>query len=106
MASVKELLLATLEELLEKEIRTFQWFLYSDVLEEFEHIPKARAHGLNREDTVDVVVQTYGYEDAVTVTVDILMKMKHKLLADKLKEKYNEGKVSFKITKLDFLVGL
>ncbi|KAM6895252.1 NACHT, LRR and PYD domains-containing protein 3-like [Xenentodon cancila] len=91
MACVKELLLATLEELLDKDLRTFQWFLYSDVLEGFEHIPKARAHGLDREGTVDLVVQTYGYDGAVTVTVDILMKMKQKLWADKLKEKYNKA---------------
>ena len=30
--------------------------------------------------------------DAVTVTVEILMKMQQKWLADKLKKKYEEGK--------------
>ncbi|XP_044198531.1 NACHT, LRR and PYD domains-containing protein 12-like [Thunnus albacares] len=90
MACVPELLLATLEELVDKELRTFQWFLYSNVLEAFPHIPKSRIDGVDRPGTVDLLVQTYGYEGAVAVTVDILNKMKLKLWAETLKSKYDE----------------
>lgn len=92
MASVPELLLNTLEELVDKELRTFQWFLYSNVLEGFSHIPKSRVKGVDRPGTVNLLVQTYGYDGAVTATVDILMRMKLKLWAETLKKKYDEGK--------------
>ncbi|XP_030646313.1 NACHT, LRR and PYD domains-containing protein 12-like [Chanos chanos] len=85
MACVPELLLDTLEELVDKDLRKFQWYLYNDVLEGFPHIPKSRVDGVDRPGTVDLVVQTYGYDGAVTVTVDILMRMKLRLLAETLK---------------------
>ncbi|XP_018539811.1 LOW QUALITY PROTEIN: NACHT, LRR and PYD domains-containing protein 3-like [Lates calcarifer] len=90
MAHVPVLLLDTLEELVDKELRTFQWFLYSNVLEGFPHIPKSRVDGVDRPGIVDHLVQTYGYDDAVSVTVDILTRMKLKLWAEKLKKKYDE----------------
>uniref|UniRef100_A0A3B5QSM4 Si:dkey-28k24.2 n=1 Tax=Xiphophorus maculatus TaxID=8083 RepID=A0A3B5QSM4_XIPMA len=86
MANVKEQLLDIFLELLDEDLRTFQWYLYSSDLEGFTHIPKCKADGLDRPRTVDLVVQTYGYDDAVTVTVIILEKMRQKLLADRLKE--------------------
>lgn len=95
MARVPELLLATLEELVEKELRTFQWFLYSNILEGFPHIPKGRIDGVDRPGTVNLLVQTYGYDSAVTVTVDVLMRMKLKLWAETLKKNYDEGKAFF-----------
>lgn len=92
MASVPELLLDILEELVNEQLRTFQWFLYSNVLEGFPHIPKSRVDGMDRPGTVDLLVQTYGHDGAVTVTVDILTRMKLKLWAETLKTKYGEGK--------------
>ncbi|XP_047194603.1 NACHT, LRR and PYD domains-containing protein 12-like isoform X1 [Hippoglossus stenolepis] len=90
MARVPELILETFEELVDKELRTFQWYLYSNVLEEFPHIPKSKLDGVDRPGTVDLLVQTYGYDDAVTVTVDILTRMQLKLWADTVKKKYEE----------------
>ncbi|XP_047430569.1 NACHT, LRR and PYD domains-containing protein 12-like [Mugil cephalus] len=90
MACVPELLLDILEELIDKELRKFQWFLYSNVLEGFQHIPRSRIEGLDREGTVDLVVKTYGYDSAVTVTVDIFTRMKLKLWAEKLQKKYED----------------
>uniref|UniRef100_A0A3B5M7S8 Pyrin domain-containing protein n=1 Tax=Xiphophorus couchianus TaxID=32473 RepID=A0A3B5M7S8_9TELE len=92
MANVKEQLLDIFLELLDEDLRTFQWYLYSSDLEGFAHIPKCKADGLDRPRTVDLVVQTYGYDDAVTVTVIILEKMRQKLLADRLKELCSNGK--------------
>ncbi len=88
--------MAILEELVDKELRTFQWFLYSNVLEGFSHIPRSWVEGVDRQDTMDLLVQTYGYDGAVTVTVDILMRMKLKLWAETLKKKYDEGKTCLK----------
>ncbi|XP_068163674.1 NACHT, LRR and PYD domains-containing protein 3-like [Antennarius striatus] len=88
MACVPELLLATLEELLEEELRTFHFFLHSKVLEGFPHIPRRRVTGLDRTGTVDVLVQAYGYDSAVIVTVEILTRMQLNLFAETLKNKY------------------
>ncbi|KAG7498055.1 NACHT, LRR and PYD domains-containing protein 12-like [Solea senegalensis] len=90
MASVPELLLETFDELVVEQFRTFRWYLSSKVVEGFPHIPKARLEGVDREGTVDLLVQTYGYKDAVTVTVHILSKMQLKLSAETLKKKYEE----------------
>ena len=100
MGSVKEQLFYTLEELVDEELRTFQFFLYSNVVEGSQRIPKSRAFGLDRVATVELVVQTYGNKGAVTVTVDILKRMNFKQLAENLEEKCNEGKGSFKMKKL------
>lgn len=96
MAAVPELLLETLVDLVAEDLRTFQWYLSSKVLEGLPHIPKSRLEGVDRPGTVDLLAQTYGYDGAVTVTVDILKKkMKFKLLAEELQKKYNQGKISF-----------
>lgn len=89
---VPERLLHILEDLVDKQLTTFQWFLSSHVLEGVPHIPKSRIDGLSRTETVDVLVQTYGYDHAVTVTVEILVRMKLNLLAETLKRTYGEGK--------------
>lgn len=95
MASVPELLLKTLLELPDDQLRMFQWYLYSDVLEGLPHIPKSCVAGVDRPGTVDLLAQTYGYDGAVTVTVNILMRMQFKLNAEELQKKYNKGKISF-----------
>ncbi|XP_053170193.1 NACHT, LRR and PYD domains-containing protein 3-like [Scomber japonicus] len=100
MACVPELLLATLEELVDKDLRTLQWFLYNNVLEGLPHIPKSRVEGSDRPGTVDLLVQTYGYDGAITVTVDILTRMKLKLWAETLISNYDEGN-TFKKSEID-----
>ncbi|XP_005475667.3 NACHT, LRR and PYD domains-containing protein 12 [Oreochromis niloticus] len=90
MARVPELLLGILEEMVDKQLRTFHWYLSSNVLEGFTHIPKSRVDGMDRTGTVDLLVQTFGYDGAVAVTEDILMRMKLKLWADTLKEDYSK----------------
>ncbi|XP_015251003.1 PREDICTED: NACHT, LRR and PYD domains-containing protein 12-like [Cyprinodon variegatus] len=94
MSTVNEQLLEVLEELLDEELETFQWHLYSKTVEGFAHIPKSKAKGLDRKDTVTLVVTTYGYDGAVTITIKILEKMRQKLLVDKLKEFHSNGQIN------------
>ncbi|XP_076006911.1 NACHT, LRR and PYD domains-containing protein 12-like isoform X2 [Genypterus blacodes] len=90
MAQVPEIMLDTLEQLVEAELRTFQWYICRGVLQGFVSIPRARLDGVDRLSTVDVLVQTYGYNDAVSVSVEVLMKMNLRLWAETLKKKFDE----------------
>uniref|UniRef100_A0A3P9CAN7 Pyrin domain-containing protein n=1 Tax=Maylandia zebra TaxID=106582 RepID=A0A3P9CAN7_9CICH len=81
MARVPELLLGILEEMVDEQLRTFHWYLSSN----------SRVDGMDRTGTVDLLVQTFGYDGAVAITEDILMRMKLKLWADTLKEDYSKG---------------
>lgn len=100
MASVPQLLLDTLMELVDQELKTFHWYLYSQVLEGIVHISKSLVEGVDRPGTVDLLVQTYGTDGAVTVTVDILRRMKLVLWAETLKNNYDKGKTFLKIQQL------
>lgn len=91
MASVPELLLNTLWELVDEDLNYFKWYLYNGVSEEFTPIPKARIRDADRGETVDALVQKYGQDGAVEVTLDILRRMGFNELSEKLKEKYNKG---------------
>lgn len=99
MTSVPELLLSTLWELVDERLNEFKWYLYSNVLEDFPHIPKAQIKDVNRTDTVDALVQKYGQDGAVAVTLEILRKMGFNELSEKLQEKYNKGIVDLKYLK-------
>lgn len=92
MAGVPRLLLEVLEELLMEDLRKFQFFLCNDVTEGFPTIARGRVSGLDRVDTVQLLVQTYGHDDAVTVTADKLMKMQNRQLCEQLMKEYKEGK--------------
>lgn len=84
MATPKELLLGVLEDLGNEELKIFQWFLQqSDILEDFRAIPKSRLEKADRQDTLDVMVQTYE-NDAVEVTKMVLSKMKRNDLVQNL----------------------
>lgn len=99
MASIPKILLDTLMELDDEELKTFQWHLHHHVLKGFSHIPKSKIKDKTREQTVDVLVQTFADEDAVTVTVDALLAMQFKQLSETLKQQYNNGKVDPKTGK-------
>ncbi|XP_030006444.1 NACHT, LRR and PYD domains-containing protein 12-like [Sphaeramia orbicularis] len=93
MSSVPVLLLETLEDLDNEQLAKFHFFLYSKVLDGFTHIPKAHLQEADRPRTVNLLVQTYS-DDAISVTVDVLMKMKLKHSAETLKKNYNEAPTS------------
>ncbi|CAL8312997.1 unnamed protein product [Arctogadus glacialis] len=82
MASQVELLLRTLEDLEEKELRKFHWYLHQeDPFHGFLAVPKSCLERADRESTVDVMVHTYGHQTAVLITGNVLEKMKRNDLA-------------------------
>ena len=85
MANQVELLLRTLEDLGEKELRKFHWFLHqADSFHGFLAVPKSCLDGADRESTVDVMVHTYGHQRAVLITGKVLGKMNRNDLAQSL----------------------
>lgn len=86
MASVKELLENSLNDLVTKELKKFQWYL-----KDHKDIPKSEIENADVLDTVDKMVEHFGPEEAVKITVEILRKMNKNLQAKELKNKYNEG---------------
>ncbi|XP_035381732.1 protein FAM111A-like isoform X2 [Electrophorus electricus] len=91
MANIKEQLLNTLNELETKDLKLFQWHLNNGV-EGFPAIPKSQLEKSDRPDTVDKVVQKYGQDKAVEITLIILKKMNHNQLAETLRTKHSENK--------------
>lgn len=104
MASVRKLILDILLELVDEDLKTFQFYLSRMPCDGFPHIPKSQVHGADRLCTVELLVVTYDYDGAVTVTVDILERMKLKLWAETLRKNYHEGKACLKLKKVDCLL--
>ncbi|XP_041753327.1 uncharacterized protein LOC121581957 isoform X4 [Coregonus clupeaformis] len=97
MLPAKELLLATLEELTEGggKLERFQWFLTS-LLPIFPPIPESQLDDPDRQDTVDEMVQSFGPEVAVKITLRILKNLKQFHLAEKLEINYGQVTPFFK----------
>ncbi|XP_026108883.1 NACHT, LRR and PYD domains-containing protein 3-like [Carassius auratus] len=87
MASVKELLMNSLVDLVEVDLKKFQWNLKND-----EHISNSEMEKADIFDTVDKMVARFGPEEAVKISVEILRKMNQNLLAEQLENKHNQAK--------------
>ncbi|XP_048010617.1 NACHT, LRR and PYD domains-containing protein 3-like isoform X2 [Megalobrama amblycephala] len=87
MPSVKELLKKSLDELEEVELKTFRWHLRND----HEGISKSDMENTDRLKTVDKMVECFGPEEAVKITVEILRKMNQNNLAEHLENKHKQG---------------
>ncbi|XP_048059718.1 NACHT, LRR and PYD domains-containing protein 12-like [Megalobrama amblycephala] len=87
MASVKELLEKSLNELEEAELKKFQWHLRND----HESISKSDMENADRLKTVDKMVECFGPEEAVKITVEILRKINQNDLAKQLENKHKQG---------------
>ncbi|XP_016308260.1 protein NLRC3-like [Sinocyclocheilus anshuiensis] len=85
MASVKELLVNSLKDLVKADLREFQWHLKNHECVSASAMDKADV--LN---TVDKMVACFGAE-AVKITVDILKKMNQNLLAEELENEHKQG---------------
>ncbi|XP_039681903.1 protein NLRC3-like isoform X2 [Perca fluviatilis] len=83
MATALELL-ETLEDLGDKELKNFKWYLQQpDFLKDFPPIPKSRLENADRPDTVDLMVQTYSHV-CVDVAKKVLKRMRRNDLVESL----------------------
>lgn len=83
MATAIELL-ETLEDLGDRELKTFKWYLQqADFLKDLSAIPKSRLESADRPDTVDLMVQTYSHR-CVEVAKKVLKRMKRNDLVESL----------------------
>ncbi|XP_052384477.1 uncharacterized protein LOC118378724 isoform X2 [Oncorhynchus keta] len=84
MLDVPALLLTSLEELTEEQLKTFQSYLTSGRMLGFPPIPESQLENTDRQDTVDQMVKRYDPEGAVRNTIWILREMDRDDLAEKL----------------------
>ncbi|XP_051245054.1 NACHT, LRR and PYD domains-containing protein 12-like isoform X2 [Dicentrarchus labrax] len=70
----------TLEDLKEDDFKKFKWHLCSNP----KGIKVCRLEKADRQDTVDVMVQTYGFSEALKVAHEVLEKLKMRDLAQNL----------------------
>ena len=80
----QEHILKALEQLGEKGLKKFKWFLQQEILDGFDPILKNNLEKADEADTVDQMVETYTLEGAVKITGEILTKMKRNDLAKRL----------------------
>ncbi|KAG7234928.1 hypothetical protein INR49_003568, partial [Caranx melampygus] len=82
MAAIE--LLETLEDLGDKELKTFKWYLQQpDFLRGVPSIPKSRLEKADRPDTVDMMVETYSHQ-FVEVATRVLKRMRRNDLVRRL----------------------
>ncbi len=86
MASVKELIVNSLKELVKDDLKEFQWHLKN-----YERVSASEMENADVLDTVDKMVKHFGPEEAVRITVNILKKMNQNLLAQELENEYKQG---------------
>ncbi|TDH15781.1 hypothetical protein EPR50_G00012480 [Perca flavescens] len=91
---VHEMLLETLETLRKEDFKTLQWYLSMEVLAGCQPIPQSRLEDAPRTVTVCKMIESYGKESAVKVTVEILKKMNNNYAAEKLENKCAGGKTA------------
>ncbi|KAK2892492.1 hypothetical protein QQF64_036031 [Cirrhinus molitorella] len=87
MASVEELLVDSLKELEEAELKEFHWHLKNA----YKCISKSEVEKADIFDTVDKMVACFGPEAAAKNMVDILGKMKRKDLAKQLENEHKQA---------------
>uniref|UniRef100_A0A8C1KP67 Uncharacterized protein n=1 Tax=Cyprinus carpio TaxID=7962 RepID=A0A8C1KP67_CYPCA len=91
MLSVKELLVDSLKELVEADLKEFQWRLKND----HKDISNSEMENPDRLKTVDKMVTCFGSEEAVKIMMEILRKMKQNDLAEQLETKHKQELQNF-----------
>uniref|UniRef100_UPI0037E70E9E uncharacterized protein n=1 Tax=Semicossyphus pulcher TaxID=241346 RepID=UPI0037E70E9E len=86
--SVQELLLETLEDLIEDDFKKLKWFLSMKIRDSCKPIPTSRLETASRIDTVRRMMESYSEDTAVSLTVEILRKMNHNEAAGRLESAY------------------
>ncbi|KAG9332903.1 hypothetical protein JZ751_014409 [Albula glossodonta] len=77
-----------MDELLAEELKRFRWNLTHDVPEGFRPIPKGQLENRDVPDTVHQMLDSYGEEGAVKVTLHVLKTTGQNNLAQKLEKDY------------------
>ncbi|KAI7804168.1 hypothetical protein IRJ41_000397 [Triplophysa rosa] len=85
MASVQKLLVDSLDDLDEAQLKRFQWHLKTD-----HKFPTSGLEKADVLDTADKMVEREKQEGAVKITLDILRKMNQNQLAEELENKFKE----------------
>ena len=88
--STADHLLKTLDQLGEKHLKRFQWYLQTGV-DEFNRIPKSELENADIPDTVDKMVETYRLNGALKITVKILKNIPRYDLAESLLKNCSMG---------------
>ncbi len=86
MASVKELIVNSLKELVKDDLKEFQWHLKN-----YECVSASEMENADILDTVDKMVAHFGPKETVKITMNILKKMNQNLLVEKLKNEHKQG---------------
>ncbi|XP_048868724.1 NACHT, LRR and PYD domains-containing protein 3-like [Brienomyrus brachyistius] len=87
MADVTSQLFSTLEDLVKDELKQFRFYLsHKNLLEGFKHIPKGQLENASSTDIVTRMVESYGSQGALEVTIHILKKMRQMELASRLEK--------------------
>ncbi|XP_014049925.2 NLR family CARD domain-containing protein 3 isoform X5 [Salmo salar] len=97
-SSVPELLLATLNQLADDDLKTFKWYLkqHDGFISQMGlcAISKSQLENADREDTLDKMTETYSYADTLKISLEILRRINQNNLAEKLKTDYEIGQQS------------
>ncbi|XP_038838268.1 NLR family CARD domain-containing protein 3-like [Salvelinus namaycush] len=97
-SSVPELLLATLNQLADDDLKRFKWYLkqHDGFISQMglSPISKSQLEKADREDTVDKMTETYSYVDTLKISLEILRGINQNNLAQKLKSDYKIGQQS------------
>lgn len=92
MKTVEELLLETLQDLDNEELKTFKWYLnLPEICDGFAPIPKFLLEKTSRPETVSVMVQKYN-QQVVEVAQKVLHKMSRNDLVQRLSNSSSELK--------------
>ncbi|XP_036407305.1 NACHT, LRR and PYD domains-containing protein 12-like [Megalops cyprinoides] len=87
MADITSELFSTLEDLLKDELKRFRIHLSDkNLLEGFPSIPKSQLEKKTLTDIVEKMLETYGKQGALEITLHILKKMNHNDLAGRLEK--------------------
>ncbi|XP_042252259.1 caspase b-like [Thunnus maccoyii] len=88
---VPQLILDTLDELCANDFKRFLWNLTQPVLDGCQPLRKGHLENADRQDTMGKMIDSYGEESAVNITIQILKRINHNNAAEKLKKEYAGG---------------
>ncbi|XP_048861776.1 protein NLRC3-like isoform X1 [Brienomyrus brachyistius] len=89
--SLAVLLMHSLEELTEDELKKFTFYLIHLVYEEYQRIPRGQLENLDRIGITDMIIRSYGEVGALKVTLEILKKMNLNDLVQRLSKDLKKG---------------